>query len=564
MTVRDSRGISKLDSGLQKISRSLKTLQPDRCVLIDSANVQAIELESADQLELLSQTHPTASSSDLPAMMEAVNDFIVANRPSRCEVWICSDVRKHDWDNGSGRWDAIRQSLRELPQSIRFHLLAFTSPPAKNRSLRVTEARRIEGADGSQLMLSFNIRNGDDLSQPTSIPIQLELNGARSEFSVPISGSQSQQHNHALSIDAAQTRGWGRISVGPDAVPADNEFFFVYDRPIERKTIIVADSQASVQPLQFAASVSSDADIVCSQQTITPDQWTGTNLEEAALVIWQAEIPADTDPAHQLLQLFVDRGGQLLFCPPAVVSDSSFAGVRWTDWQQHNQVGVTNWIGDQDLLGRTLGGEALPVGELTFSKTCNVSGDFVTLAQIDSGVPILVRAMTDQRNVYFCTTTVAATDSSLADNGVVLYAVVHRLLAAGVESLGATGMQTAGEVARFDSQVWQQLAGSPAALSTEFAYHAGVYSVDERLLAINRSVGEDASTALESEEVAALFEGLDFNRMEVETGDRTALVQEIWRLCLVLMMAALVAEAALCIPGKLRAGSQKSAGASFA
>jgi len=567
MTMRDSSGRSKLDSSLDRIVRTLETLDPGRCVVIDSTNVQAIELDSPDQLRQLPQTSPSSKSADLPTMMEAVNQYVVANRPSGCDVWICSDVRQHDWNNESGRWDLVRQSLGELPQSIRFHLIAHTAPAKKNHTLRVTEARRIDRNDRSQLLLSLHISLSEPVNQPTTIPIQLELNGARSQLSAQISGSQLRLNNQVVPVDASQSRGWGRVSIAPDVLPADNEFFFVYDQPRTRKTVIVADDETVTEPFEFAASVSSDPSIDCTVQTVSPAQFVSVDLEDVALVIWHSAIPEDPDPSHPLLQSFTDRGRRLIFFPPSIPTDASFAGLKWSRWRKHSEASISNWVGDQDLLGRTLDGDALPVGELQISRSCGVDGDYVSLARIDQQSPILVRAMTDQRNVYFCTTSLSTEDSSLQQNGVVLYAMIHRALAAGIESLGATGMRIAGEVTKRDSQNWKQLAGDPTALSTQYAVQAGVYMVDERLVAINRSVGEDLATVLRDDQVASLFEGLDFHRVEVELNDGGSLVQEIWRICLVLMLAALVVESALCIPrsaGPAGSGRQHSENRSFA
>ncbi len=565
MTMRDSNGISKLESGINKIARTLNTLQPGRSVLIDSVNLQPIELDSAEQLSRLPQSKPSSKSADLPAMLEAVNEYIIANRPSSCDVWILSDVSRNDWNPDSGRWDGVRQSLQESPQSIRFHLLAHTSTADNNRSLRVREARRIDGPSGANLLLSLEIRSdnvtlqSESIDPITAIPIQLELNGARSELSSQATDAQSKVISHLVPIDSSQSRGWGRVSIAPDSLSPDDEFFFVYDRPIERKTIIVADAGTSVRPLEFAASLSSDADIVCSHQTITPEQWISHESADAALVIWHSAIPDEGDPAYLLLRSFADRGGQIIFFPPATPTDNSFAGLHWTQWRQQDEVSVTNWVSDQDLLGPTLEGDSLPVGDLLFSTSCGVSGDFVTLAQIGQGLPLLVRAMTGSRNVYFFGATVSEQDSSLAENGIVLYAMIHRALAAGIESLGATGMRIAGEISSDHSQVWQQLSGDPTGLSTEYSNQAGVYDVDDRLIAINRSVGEDDRTLLTDKQVTALFAGLDFHRVEIESGDSGSLVQEIWRLCLILMLAALIAEAALCIPRRQQLASQRSA-----
>ena len=100
-----------------------------------------------------------------------------------------------------------------------------------------------------------------------------------------------------------------------------------------------------------------------------------------------------------------------------------------------NAVRVETWRGDQDLLARTQSGAALPVGELAVRRYCGLDGRSVPLATLYGGAPLLARATTDRGGVYFCTTTPAATDSSLGTNGVVLYVAIQRALAVGAAQL---------------------------------------------------------------------------------------------------------------------------------
>ncbi len=178
-----------------------------------------------------------------------------------------------------------------------------------------------------------------------------------------------------------------------------------------------------------------------------------------------------------------------------------------------------------------------------------------SLATLDGGAPLLARAMTDQRNVYFLSTTTSTADSSIARDGVVLYAMIHRALAAGAQSLGNTRQFIAGDVPGDDSSGWKRLAGNPDALSNTYAQHAGTYRFDDQLLAINRGEAEDAVTIVTRERVAALFDRLDFDRVDDQAGSGASLIQEIWRLFLILMMLALVLEAVLCIPRRVAAAT---------
>jgi hypothetical protein len=160
----------------------------------------------------------------------------------------------------------------------------------------------------------------------------------------------------------------------------------------------------------------------------------------------------------------------------------------------------------------------------------------------------LARVTTNRGGVYFCATTPAVGDSSLATDGVVLYVLIQRALAAGAAALGHSRSLVAGEVSSEDAATWQQVAGPPHALSTDFALHTGVYRHDDRLFAINRPVAEDAAAVVSDAQVAELFQGLDFVRIDAQAGSLAALIQEIWRLFLVSMMIALIVEAALCLP----------------
>ena len=549
-------GISKLQSGLAQLTQSLEVLKSNRYVLIDSATGKPHEIDSVDRLGELPETIGVSQSADLPAMLETAEQYIRANRPSRCEIWICSDVRKEDWKADSGRWESLRASIEELPQMIRFHLLAYPETAIANRSLRVDKVRRVRTEDGAAILLSLRILQSNANEGTESIPITLEIDGARSEFTEEITGTQLELKNHLVPIDETRTRGWGRISIPSDASPADNEFYFVYDESAARKTMIVCDApdaedKAAIQPLQFATAVSPETEVVCSQESISRDLFIGVSLDDVSLLLWQSALPSESDPEFGMLQDFLDRGGQLVFFPPDVATENSFAGIHWLDWQDSEGTTVTTWVADQDVLSKTRSGAALPVGELKANRYRDIQGDHSALATLDGGSPFLARAMTDQRNVYFCCTTAAPTDSNLASNGVVLYAMLHRALQRGAESLGDTRQLIAGDAVTDDSTGWERIAGNPDAYSNAYGKHAGVYEVNEQLLAINRSEEEDDATVVSDDRMNALFAGLEFDRVDDSVGSGATLVQEIWRLFLILMLVALVLEAALCIPKRI-------------
>lgn len=538
---------SKLDTGRRQLARALSTLGSTRWVLIDGATNQPRELESPDQLATLPATELTSASADLPALLQAALDYLAANKAGSTEIWICSDLRQHDWNPGSGRWRSLRDRFRELPQGVRFHLLTYPQPAPGNVAVRVTDVRREQTATEAAVLVSLWLTRDDSAAPQTSIPIQFEIEGARSELTVDMSGSQHELLNHRIPIDRRQERGWGRVSIPQDGNPADNEFYFVFDQPQPRRTVIVADDPLAARGLQLAAAISPEPNLTVSADVVTTEDLPTMDWDSVALLLWQAPLPVGA--AAEPVQTFVARGGQVVFFPPQSPASDHFAGVAWRDWSESREgMAVETWRGDQDLLGNTRSGAALPVGELEIRRYCALAGEHTPLATLRGGAPLLARVSTNRGGVYFCATTPAPGDSSLADNGVVLYVLIQRALAAGAAELGTTRALVAGDVGGEPTEDWRRRAGPVEALSTEYAFHAGVYATGDRLLALNRAAAEDDPAVVADARLDELFQGLDYVRVDDRAGSLAALIQEIWRVFLAAMMIALVVEAALCLP----------------
>src|SRR5207249_5153242 len=124
--------------------------------------------------------------------------------------------------------------------------------------------------------------------------------------------------------------------------------------------------------------------------------------------------------------------GQVMFCPPRADDEAEFLGANWGDWaEEKTDMAIESWRGDQDLLANTQSGATLPVGQLQVRKYRRIAGELTALATLKGGSPLIARLPTPRGGAYFCATTAAASDSSLAANGVVLYVFVQRALAAG-------------------------------------------------------------------------------------------------------------------------------------
>jgi hypothetical protein len=544
-------GGSKLESGRRQLARALETIGSGRWVLVEGAGDKTRDLESAEALATATGAGPTSAPADIPGMLRVARDYVRANKAGRTEVWICSDLRENDWSPGDGRWQTLRDAFLEFPQGVRFHLLAYPQTAPGNLSVRVTGVRRQATSDGAELLLSLRLEREGGEDAKASVPVHFEIDGARSELTVEMSGSRYDLKDHRIPLERGHERGWGRVSIPADANSADNDFWFAYDQPAPRRAVVVAEDAAGARPLRLAAEIAPDPALRCSAEVVAPGQLATVEWDKVALVLWQGPLPEGD--AAAAIKSFVDRGGQVIFFPPRVPGNAEVFGTRWMTWTSGKpDAAVESWRGDQDLLAHTQSGAALPVGQLQVRKSCGLAGELTTLATLRGGAPLLARVTTNAGGVYFCATTPAVGDSSLATGGVVLYVLVQRALAAGAAVLEGTRQLDAGDTAGEDPARWVRVAGADEATSTEYPLHRGVYRSGDRLLAVNRPAAEDSAPVLADARVAGLFRGLDFTRVDDRAGSPGSLVREIWRLFLASMMVALLVEAALCLPKPAR------------
>lgn len=546
-------GRSKLAAARQQLADALGRLSSTRWLLIESAAAKPREIESPAALEQLPETGPTSAAADLPAMLAAARDYIVANQAGRTEIWICSDLRANDWNADDSRWAELRSSFAGLPQSVGFHLLAYAQPPRSDVAVRVTSVRHRKLGDGAELLVSLRLARAA-AGEPAMVPVRFDIGGARSALSVELSGTSVEVRDHRLTLDGKHARGWGKVSVPADSNLANNDYYFAFDAAQSAHTVIVTDEREVAESLALAASISPEAGQLCSAEIVSSSDITSLDWSKAALVLWQAPLPTG-EPQRQLAA-FVERGGQAIFFPPRQVTDDAVFGLSWKSWTAvKDEAVIDRWRGDEDLLANTQSGEALAVGGLRIRKYCTPSGEATPLASLPGGEAFLARAVTPKGGLYLWATTPAAADSNLASEGVVLYVAVQRALAAGAAALGTARQVIAHGGAADAALTWQRLAGSETALSNEYAVQAGAYAVGDVLLAVNRPEEEDRLSTLDDARVAGLFQGLDFTRIDQVASSERSPVEEIWRAFLIAMMAALVVEAWLCLPRPVPAAS---------
>ncbi len=551
MEYRDSRTRqSKRSTALQKLSALLGNLgRNTQLVLFDSVSPDHRVVNSPADLPDIPQTGPSDAASDIPGLLQRAVEYIATNETGRTDVWICSDLRQSDWDQSGGRWESIRRQLQQR-EGVRVYLLAYPEQATDNLSVNVSGVHRRETSEGAELIMDIRVNRTTESDDEVRVPLGLVIDGARSTLNVTVSGREFVRNGHAIPIDQESTSGWGRIELPDDANPADNSYRFVYAEAPVQRTVVVSDDAAVAEYLRLAAGTSTDRSHPAEAEVVSPAQLETIDWKQTALVIWQAPLPEGR--TAQQLQEFVNSGRCVLFFPPETPGGNELFGCRWGSWQTSDPpLTAGRWRTETDLLANTRSGAPLPLGELKFFRHCELTGERTSvLASLDGGDALLQRAWSENQGAaWFCSSLPAARDSTLIDNGVVFYVMIQRALARGTAALGNARFIDCGSVSESSTRGWQPLDDlSKEVLVSSRNARAGLYSSDDTRYALNRPLSEDSPVTLTGEAVDGLFVGLDFTRLDDAAGSSTALASEVWRLFLVAMIVALLAEALLCLP----------------
>jgi hypothetical protein len=553
-------GISKRLAGLRNLAKAIADAvgTRSRLVLLDSALGQPQPLEKAELLLDLPQTEATDTAADIPALLQGALDYIAANKTGRTDVWLLSDLQQSDWDASGGRWEILRSAFATM-KGVRFHLLCYPQPPPDDLAVSIERVTRRETSEKAELLLDLRVARQGDHPQPTEVPLRFVINGVATTLKVELKENQLVLQGYAIPIDKAAKRGWGRVELPADSSTSNNIFHFVFDEPSALHSVIVSDDAAEAGPLQAALSASADPGRKYVATVLSAKRAAEIPWEDAALIVWQAPIPRADEVLARQLQAHAAAGRALLFLPPETPDEAEIFGLHWERWEG----GATDapktvewWRNDADLLANTRDGAALPVGTLDVLRRCGIVGEGIPLARFAGGGSLLLRSSLEHGgSAYFLGTLPGPASSSLARDGVVMFALLHRALQEGARTLGKAQQRFASASALEGGAAnWRAVeTKDEAVLSVNLPLRAGVLASGDRLIALNRPPGEDQPQTLSTATLNELFAGLDFRVLTDSLEDGRSLTNEIWRTFLIAMAVIIVGEALLCMPPRREA-----------
>lgn len=549
-------GETKREVGLKKIIEACKSMNSSRAVLIENVGMKPVEVVDIDSILELSIVNPSDKAANLPIMIQSALEYIATNKPGNCQIWICSDLKLNDWDPENGLWASIRDEFPNLKDNIQVLLVPLTQTEANNIGVEIQSARRIVQGDQNQLQLSLKFWKSTMEGSNDSFPLDVNINGNIVRTQIGLDSREAIFEDLVYNIDPSQTNGWGWARVPSDDVLSDNTTYFSYQPFVYTRTLIVHSSPVSDTPLVWMVESSPDGELKNSVQVISMDQLTSVDLSEISLILWNAPLP-NIELQQKTVAEFVENGGYFMAFPQES-RGGNVLGLEYDDQiiiPDKSEISMDRWKTDSDLLAHAMDGTTLPLGELRILRFCgikNLSSEMQVLARLSNGEPFLSKYVHGDGAIYMCATSPDPEWSDLSSSGIVLYAMIHRALNMGTDKRQGQNMRFAGEVTSTNIYTWHRIAGSEQTSTLENASTAGVY-MDNRgeYVAINRSPNEAQSPYIGVEKVELLFENIPLQILgRGQESTDSDVIQEIWRVCLLSMVAFLLVESWLSFPSR--------------
>ena len=531
---------------LEKVRDAMKNLGGARLVLIDSASGQPQDVPSPDVLTELASTAATDSSADFPSLLTRAAEFL-AETPGRAEVWLASDLQTSNWQPENERWAAARATLANLPQKPALRVLSLTGSTAPNASIRLLASRRV----ADELLVDLEVSRSADSQVAANLPLTTTVNGTRTTETLILPG-QSLRFQKRLALPAGSESGYGWFSIPADGNPRDNAAFFAYGPARQTKSVIVAPIGETADYLALAAAPPGFG----NQHTerIDPSQIASLSTAEVAAILWAAPLP--TGAAADQLSRFISAGGQVICFPPGTPPAKPFLELNWgppTPAEKDKYFILKDWNHNDGPLRDGIDGTPLPAERLKASRRQIPLGDASQLARWEDGEALLTRRIVDRGTLWFLASTPDYTWSNLGDADILL-PLVQRILALGAERFDASYLTSVG------AEPTKTLPGETRSRLDDFGspdpandpYLAGIFKLNDRLLAVNRPAAEDTPEVLTREALDSALTGTGYTLLE-QAGQASdpSLSRDVWRAFLIAVLCFFLAEAILCLPKKV-------------
>ena len=260
---------------------------------------------------------------------------------------------------------------------------------------------------------------------------------------------------------------------------------------------------------------------------------------------------------EEKLKTFIEEGGLVLFLPDDTAHGTrrQFLGVSWGAMETapaDEYFRVESWDRHRGFLRDGTDQTPIPANRLRAIRRKPLAGKYRVLASWDDGTCALGQVRAGAGSALFLTTLPKYSWSNLAD-GHLLLPLLQRMADRGAERFSSAISlrvndhalpQSATDVPmRMDDAQGSRPPGSPVDT-------AGVYRLGAQTYAVNRPWSEDNPDLLTDEKIHILLPDAAISAMQGGV-ENPSLVQEAWKLFLLIALGCLLLEALLCLPKRM-------------
>lgn len=546
MAVQANTATSHQDLLPEIIRNTMSAMGNPKLTLIDSVTKRPTFIASTDSLKELSITQTTDTASDFPTLFNKTIQYLESSSSANAEIWIASDMQASDWQEDSPKWKSIKNDLLALPHTPAIRFISLRQRAQNNRNVNI---ERIT-SDDSGITIDFTIfREGNRTSIEETIPVTISVENSPVTFDLTLSREKNRFARH-FPLPKDKTKGYGYISIPHDSRPSDDQAFFVFSPPKAADITIVAESPpigALLATMSAPAGMKDRNSKIINKRELN-------NLNNCSLLIWQGELPDATQA--ELVGEYINNGGTALFFPPSVESseNNELIGFKWGAWQHAEQEDfftINSWNHNRGPLRDSAENYPMPAHTVQAIKKASCLGHYSDIAQWNDKTPALAKIQQGKGTAFFLSVLPDYSWSNLAD-GHLLIPLLQRLIDEGNTSLNNKASLITGDIDipgtpdtvyrkidLLDRDLSSQKQASPYTT-------AGVYALDADIFCVNRPREEDDTDQIGDDELKHLFDGMKISNFHTE--DTRSLVEEGWRLFLILSILFLLGEALLSMP----------------
>ncbi|MEM7383720.1 MAG: BatA domain-containing protein [Verrucomicrobiota bacterium] len=527
-------------------------MEKTRFVLIDSAALEAVELDSLAQLSALTAAAPTdASGSASDLLRRAAEVLAETGGAEEAEIWFAGDRQRIAWEPESlVEWREAQEALQNLAVNPQLRRLDFPIGSENNVSLDLLEWARLNREGESRLNLRIRIRRGRDETE--RIPVTVMRNGIRTEEDFMVTGREFET---LLTLEGGgpdqAIEGW--IAPGNDPNVRDHTCFFALAAEKQAFAAVVAEDDGLGRTFSLAIDPSPGR-LNREATRYTTAQADTLPWEALALVVWQGALP--TGRMAGTLETFVQEGGYLLICPSlGDQAPGDLFGLRRTGVETADEPGWS--LGPIDPfpghpLGPTWDGKNLRLEDLRFVKRSAVQWeDGRSLARYaGAGAGQFLWRKTSGRGEIYAISSLPDPSWSNLDEGLVLVPLLQRLLEAGRQRFETIVRLETGDALPPDlvGKPIERLDDGSKPVPGNQRFEAGIYRIGQRTVVVNRPSVESDPRAVSDEEMAGCLAGINDSQLAAEGVGAGSGPKEIWRWFALLFLVFLVIEASLSLP----------------